>query len=603
MKNADIDIKSTMKVITELAGNNPGWVENGLKAIRNSYRRDKKKIKGSIWEYITSRFKDEKFNEDKKKDEDERKNKIKETYAKIARIINHDYSIPGMEYFIKRNGYTKRTLRRIAEFINERYRLIIEYGTDDIYIYDYESQCYQLYDDKQFQGFIKSIFPTLTLELSETSKIKSMVTHYRKPENHIIHFKNGLLDTKTFSFTDHDPGKFVKKIIPYEYNENSYSKFFEEKIKEILIDKDGPFQCDETKYKFFLEILGYCFKDSNPYHAIFFITGEGRNGKSVLSHLIKAIFGVYAVSVPLHDLLKEFGKEALIDKNINLVYDLPKKMLKETGDLKAIVGEDPMTIPVKYKESWTGILGTKFIAMGNYLPKFNDDSKGFWDRIAHMELNNRFKGEDQDQYLKDKLKNDIEGMEWLIYEGIKAFKEVDKTKDWSIPIGTKDTKKEYTRLSDPCLYAAETLFQKTTDKNDFTSRDQVVKSITETLRAEKLEIPRANHVFYDAIRNIGGEDDQKSDNGKTVDGFNLIKFKTPDYEGSKLKRNKEKEIEDWYNLNNAQQNILNELGISSCKYETLINELEVKTSLTKDDLDNEIQILVMDEIIKVEPDI
>jgi hypothetical protein len=196
-----------MKVITELAGNNPGWVENGLKAIRNSYRGDKKKIKGSIWEYITSRFKDEKFNEDKKKDEDERKNKIKETYAKIARIINHDYSIPGMEYFIKRNGYTKRTLRRIAEFINERYRLIIEYGTDDIYIYDYESQCYQLYDDKQFQGFIKSIFPTLTLELSETSKIKSMVTHYRKPENHIIHFKNGLLDTKTFSFTDHDPGK------------------------------------------------------------------------------------------------------------------------------------------------------------------------------------------------------------------------------------------------------------------------------------------------------------------------------------------------------------------------------------------------------------
>ena len=40
-----------------------------------------------------------------------------------------------------------------------------------------------------------------------------------------------------------------------------------------------------------------------------------------------------------------------------------------------------------------------------------------------MELNNRFKGEGQDQYLKDKLKNDFEGMEWLIYEGIKAFKE------------------------------------------------------------------------------------------------------------------------------------------------------------------------------------
>ena len=78
------------------------------------------------------------------------------------------------------------------------------------------------------KGLLNQSFPTLTLELSETSKIKSMVTHYRKPENHIIHFKNGLLDTKTFIFTDHDPGKFVKKIIPYEYNENSYSKFFEE---------------------------------------------------------------------------------------------------------------------------------------------------------------------------------------------------------------------------------------------------------------------------------------------------------------------------------------------------------------------------------------
>jgi len=131
---------------------------------------------------------------------------------------------------------------------------------------------------------------------------------------------------------------------------NTIVKFFEEKIKEILIDKDGPFQCDETKYKFFLEIMGYCFKDSNPFHAIFFITGEGRNGKSVLSDLIKTIFGVHAVSVPLHNLQSEFGKEPLIDKMINLVYDLPKKMLKETGDLKAIVGEDQMTINIKYKE-------------------------------------------------------------------------------------------------------------------------------------------------------------------------------------------------------------------------------------------------------------
>jgi P4 family phage/plasmid primase-like protien len=597
MYKADIDIQNTIQIIKGLAGNNPNGVNNGIKATRNSYRGIKENIKGSIYEYIAAGYKDEDF-----EDEAARKIKINQTYADIARIINHKYSIPGMEYFIKHhNGYSKTTFRRIAEFIIERNQVVIEHGTDDIYLYNYDNGFYQYYDDKQFQGFIKSIFPDLTLELSETSKIKSMVTNYQKPESHIIHFKNGLLDTKTFKFTNHDSEKFVKKIVPYNYDENTYSDFFESKIKEILIDKEGTFQGEETKFNFFLEILGYCFKDSNPYHAIFFITGEGRNGKSVLSDLIKTIFGVHAVSVPLHNLQSEFGKEPLIDKMINLVYDLPKKMLKETGDLKAIVGEDQMTIPIKYKESWTGTLGTKIIAMGNYLPKINDASKGFWDRIGHMELNNRFVGEDQDQYLKDKLKDDILGIEWLIFQSIEAFKRVEKSKCWSIPIGTEHTKNEYTRLSDPCLYAAETLFHKTTDKNDFILKEEVVKAITELLKTENLEIPRANQVFYDAIRAIGGEDGDSSINNRTVHGFTLLRFKTPDMEGSILMRNKEKEVEDWFSLNSAQQSIINELGIGSCKYETLVNELEVKTSFNKEDLNYEINTLVKDEVIQLKP--
>ena len=148
---------------------------------------------------------------------------------------------------------------------------------------------------------------------------------------------------------------------------------------------------DEEGYKLFLQMLGYCFTPDNHHHKMFFITGEGANGKSTLMGIISQIFHSSVAAVGLHEFKNDFGLQPLLGKKVNVLYDLPTKTIKDTGIIKAVTGEDLITINRKHQEAVSTILGCKIIGTGNQLPAVNDDTYAFWRRVVHIELTNTFK--------------------------------------------------------------------------------------------------------------------------------------------------------------------------------------------------------------------
>lgn len=613
MYKAEIGYKSALKVIQELSQKDEE--EKGrLITLKNSYRGiETNGLKGSSGVYNLLETRYNVIDNDKERDK-----KIKEEYGKIAKIIVHPLSSLGIRRSLKEEKvYSDSALRNLTKFIKQRYAPIVDEITHEVYIYDYEQGLYKEYNELKFLKWIDELFPEHEFFLKDINKVRTAISNLKDEDSDYLWFKNGLLNTKTLEFEDHTPEVFTKRIIPYSYNSEAQSELMETKLKEILIDEKGPNEGDNKKYNFFLEFMGYCFLADNPFHMMVFITGSGGNGKSVLSSLIFNIFGPMVSSVPLHDFYTPFGKMGLIGKSVNVVYDLPKKMLKDTGDLKAVTGEDYMTIQIKNKNPWTGKLGIKILGMGNHLPKVTDASNGFWQRVAHFETRNTFRTNgNEDKDLKEKLKNDTEGMEWLIYNSIQVYKQGPHVKGrsgWSLPIGTDKTKKEYLRLSNPCYYGALELFEKSNDKKDMVLREDVVTDITRLLRKEGLEIPANNTPFYQAIRSIGGEDFETSEmvNGKkkSLRGFRMVRFKDPEknLEKEAMKLDNELKLEinqsklseiGAKNLNPVQKMIIEELsgfGLNKCG--EIVETLLIESKYQDDEIKREMIDLIDKEVI------
>ncbi len=452
---------------------------------------------------------------------------VEEHLIKAGEFINEHKSLvfPVKKSGLKRNK--KEThLIKIANELEEKYEIIINKTTGKLCIYNERSGIYETYDENEFSALLTNSYNEKYFG-DEVKRIMGTFNKIKEESEKYIALKNCLINTETLETKEFTKDEFVTFQVPYNWNPKAKSELFEEKLNEIFLD--------DEKRELFLQIVGYCFTPKNNHHKLFFITGDGANGKSTLMALIKAIFHESTASVGLHQFGNEFGLQPLLGKRINILSDIPK-MTIDTSFIKAVTGEDSITVNRKYKEPVTRVLGCKIIGTGNQLPQVNDDSYSFWRRIIHLELKNTFKEGQKDIKLKEKLINDTEGMEWFIYESIKAYKRVE-IEGWAKQMSQNETREEYLKRSNPCKYAAEQLYEKTNDPEDYVTRADVINTISEYLQDHELKQPPKKS-YYMAIRSLGGYDAEKRIGKDKIRIFRCVKPKIDE----------KKEIEDLTNL-------------------------------------------------------
>jgi len=396
-------------------------------------------------------------------------------------------------------------LRKIAVEMERKYFIHKDKTTKDLYIYNENKGIYEFYDIESFTGLLQREYD-YKFFYEEAKKIMSTFTMQKEQNTDYIALKNCNLNLNTLMIEEHDPEVFCTFQIPYKYNPKAHSQIFEDKIKEILYDS----RSEDDKLKLFFQIVGYAMTSDNKYNKIFLITGAGSNGKSTLMALVRAIFNSTVVSVSLQDFNRPFGLQPLIGAKVNILYDLPLKDIGDTGKVKAVTGEDSITIDRKFKESITTKIGAKIIGTGNSLPKNQDSSKAFFRRLIHIQLVNIFNNPDSN--LARKLVEDTEGMEWLIYNSIQEFRKV-KTDGWAIEPTIEESRDDYLKNSDPCLWAAKELFE-IGDANDFITKDEAYNQMREFLKSEGIEAPKAREIYYRALEKIGGENIEDGWKGK-----------------------------------------------------------------------------------------
>lgn len=233
-----------------------------------------------------------------------------------------------------------------------------------------------------------------------------------------INLKNGMLSLDSFELFPHHPSYLSTVQLPIDYDPEAVAPTFMQFLNEITKD-------DEELIRVHQEILGYLLSAETKAEKAFFFYGSGGNGKSVLVSIITRLVGEKNVSsIPLAEFGKQFGLEGLINKTVNIAAEneMGGNALK-TENFKAIVSGDTITVNIKYYPSISYKPHCKLVFVVNALPDSMDVTHGFFRKLVIVPFPQKFKSNEQDKELTDKLIAELPGiLNWAIV-GLKRLRE------------------------------------------------------------------------------------------------------------------------------------------------------------------------------------
>lgn len=275
-------------------------------------------------------------------------------------------------------------------------------------------------------------------------------------------FKNGTLDIETGEFFDgFCKEEFNTIIIPHNYKEDIAMP-----IDTINFLSMMTTNMDEIKFIF--QWMGYLLVKKYDIAKMLFLVGDGGNGKSTLIKLMTAVVGTDNTStVSMKSLVNnKFQSALLYNKLFNTVADIGSDFFDDSSILKALTGDDHITIERKGENGFSYLNFAKMTYSCNKLPKFKDTTGGLQRRPIVLPLNENFLSlvKESSTHINDIINNEEE-MERVIKYSIDRFREVIKTNKNFTESETMIQAKNDWLSDDPLLDFIYETFEVTENKN------------------------------------------------------------------------------------------------------------------------------------------
>jgi putative DNA primase/helicase len=311
---------------------------------------------------------------------------------------------------------------RFQEYMVKKYKLSIFESN----FFRYNGQCYEVcHDDalnclcqKELSGYRKLFTKGLYKDFIHYAKGEAMMDSekVRGDQVNYLTLQNGLYSLNEEMLIPHSPKFFTTNLLPYKYDPDAQCPRFIQYLHEIFENK-------EQLVTFIQEAVGYGFHKSIPMPAIFFLTGNGSNGKSVFINTITNLYGEEnTCSISFSALSNEYYLLGLYGKMINISSETPQKRQINTDMIKAVVAGDWVTGRIPYKQPTKFRPYAKHYLAMNEIPVIEDSSHGMWRRIYIVEFPKTFSKKEMDVHLTDKLTAELSGIfNWAI-EGYKRLR-------------------------------------------------------------------------------------------------------------------------------------------------------------------------------------
>lgn len=327
----------------------------------------------------------------------------------------------------KEKGRYHLAIVKFQEYIFRKHKLIIL--ETEKKVFKYNDKCYEECSEelinnicqdelKGYRGFFsKQALSDLIHYAIGDVLINSDLA--KKNQVRYLTLQNGLYDLNEGILTDHSPKIFTTNLLPYDYDPYAYCPRFKQYLNEVFLN-------DEGKINFTQEAVGYAFHKSIPMPTLFFLIGEGSNGKSVFINTLVNLFGEKnTCNISLKSLGNEYYILSLFGKMLNISSETPNKKQIDTDLIKAAVagdwvtGREPYKPPTKFRP-----YAKHYLAM-NEPPVIVDNTHGMWRRIYPLEFPRVFSEAEMDTNLPDKLLKELPGIFNWALEGYKRLRAKD----------------------------------------------------------------------------------------------------------------------------------------------------------------------------------
>lgn len=240
----------------------------------------------------------------------------------------------------------------------------------------------------------------------------------------LIAVKNGLLEvgeTGRRTLHPHNPAFFTRHAVPFAYA----AKAPEPVAWLAFLAQLWP--DDPEAISTLQQWMGYVLSSDTSQQKILLLVGARRSGKGTIARVLTALVGRDNHASPtLASLGTNFGLSPLIGKPLAVVSDA---RLSGKADISAITerllsisGEDALTVDIKFKQPWTGQLGTRFMILSNELPRLGDASAAIASRFIILKLAQSFLGR-EDPGLTAKLLKELPSiLNWAL-DGLDVLNE------------------------------------------------------------------------------------------------------------------------------------------------------------------------------------
>jgi P4 family phage/plasmid primase-like protien len=226
---------------------------------------------------------------------------------------------------------------------------------------------------------------------------------------------NGTLDLHSGQLLAPRRDNLITKQTPITYDSTATAPLWESFLARIQPDSDTRhyIQC----------AAGYSLTGDVSEQCLFFLNGEGKNGKSTFIETLSLLVGEYFTKTGSQSLMVQqnasssapYEVAALKGSRLVTVSEISDKDTLNDALVKDMTGGDTMTGRHPYGSPFNFKAGFKLWLYGNHKPKIRGKDEGIWRRVKLIPFSVIIPPDERDMHLVDKLRDELPGiLNWAI---------------------------------------------------------------------------------------------------------------------------------------------------------------------------------------------
>jgi putative DNA primase/helicase len=230
----------------------------------------------------------------------------------------------------------------------------------------------------------------------------------------LLNCKNGTINLRTGELRRHDPADYLTKRIEIDYDSSAHAPTWERFLARIT---NG----DTALADYLQRAIGYTLTGDTSEQCLFFLHGDGSNGKSTFFNAVMPLLGPYYGKLHASSLLKR-QNEGGVPNDIAALMGIRMVVSSEMANnqfdeekVKDLTGNEPVSARFMRAEWFRFTPEFKIWLYGNTKPRIRGMDHGIWRRIRLIPFTATIPDSEKDPQLSAKLRNELPGiLAWAV---------------------------------------------------------------------------------------------------------------------------------------------------------------------------------------------